>query len=43
MYVVDSHLQSITKLEIQLGKLAIVIDRRAKRKLLSHPVQNLKS
>ena len=42
MHVVDSHSQSITKLETQFGQLAIVVGKREEGKLLSHSIQNPK-
>ena len=42
MHIVDSHSQSIAKLETQLGQLAIAVGRREEEKLTSHPIQNPK-
>ena len=42
MYIVDSHLQSIAKLETQLRQLAIAVGKREEGKLPSHPIQKLK-
>jgi len=42
MHIVDSHSQSIAKLETQLGQLAIAVGKREEGKLLSHPIQNPK-
>jgi len=38
MHIVDSHSQSIAKLETQLGQCAIVVGKREERKLLNHPI-----
>ncbi|KAI5682163.1 hypothetical protein M9H77_03391 [Catharanthus roseus] len=38
--IVDSHTQSIAKLETQIGQLANAINRRDKGKLPSHPIEN---
>jgi len=42
MHIVDSHSQSIAKLETQLRQLAIAIGKREEGKLLSNPIQNPK-
>jgi len=42
MCIIDSHSQSIAKLEIQLRQLAIAIGEREEVKLSSHPIQNLR-
>jgi len=42
MHIVDSHSQSIVKLEIQLGQLAIAISKREEEKLLNYLTQNPK-
>jgi len=42
IHIVDSHSQSIRKLETQIGQLAIVVGKSEEEKLSSHPVQNLK-
>ena len=42
MHNVDSHSQSIAKLETQLGQLVIAIGKRKEGKLSSHPIQNPK-
>ena len=42
LHIVDSHSQSIAKLEIELGKLAIVIGKKEERKLPSNPMQTFK-
>ncbi|KAI5657129.1 hypothetical protein M9H77_25922 [Catharanthus roseus] len=38
--ILDSHTQSIAKLETQIGQLANAISRRDKGKLPSHPIEN---
>ncbi|KAI5653792.1 hypothetical protein M9H77_30979 [Catharanthus roseus] len=38
--ILDSHTQSIGKLETQIGQLANVISRRYEGKLPSHPIEN---
>ncbi|KAI5661704.1 hypothetical protein M9H77_21027 [Catharanthus roseus] len=38
--ILDSHTQSITKLETQIGQLANTISRRDEGKLPSHPIEN---
>ncbi|KAI5682533.1 hypothetical protein M9H77_03761 [Catharanthus roseus] len=38
--ILDSHTQSIAKLETQIGQLANVISRRDEGKLPSHPIEN---
>ncbi|KAI5683162.1 hypothetical protein M9H77_04390 [Catharanthus roseus] len=38
--ILDSHTQSIAKLEIQIGQLANAISRRDEGKLPSHPIEN---
>ncbi|KAI5671162.1 hypothetical protein M9H77_11526 [Catharanthus roseus] len=38
--IVDSHTQSIAKLETQIGQLANAISRRYESKLPSHPIEN---
>ncbi|KAI5676870.1 hypothetical protein M9H77_07820 [Catharanthus roseus] len=38
--IVDSHTQSIAKLETQIGQLANAISRRDEGKLPSHPIEN---
>ena len=40
MHIVDSHSQSIAKLETQLGQLAITVGKREEEKLSSYPIQN---
>ena len=42
MHIVDSHSQSIVKLETQLGQLAIAVGKREEEKLPSHPIQKPK-
>jgi len=42
MHIVDSHAQSIAKLETQLRQLAIAVGKREEGKLPSHPIQKLK-
>jgi len=42
MHVVDSHSQSIAKLETQVGWLAIALGKRKDGKLPSHSIQNSK-
>ena len=42
MHVVDSHSQSIAKLETQLGQLAVAVGKREEGKLPSHSIQNPK-
>ena len=42
MHIVDSHSQSIAKLETQLGQLAIAIGKREEEKHPNHPIQNPK-
>jgi len=42
MHTVDSHSQSIAKLETQLRQLAITVGKREEGKLQSHPIQNPK-
>ena len=42
MQIVDSHSQSIAKLETQLGQLAIAISKREEGKLPSYLVENQK-
>ena len=42
MHIIDSHSQSIVKLETQFGQLAIGVGKREEEKLLSHPKQNPK-
>ena len=41
-HIVDSHSQSIVKLETQLGQLAIAISKREEEKLLNYLTQNPK-
>lgn len=41
-HIVDSHSQSIPKLETQLGQLAIAVSKREEGKIPSHPIQNPK-
>jgi len=43
MQIVDSHSQSIAKLETQLAQLAIAISKREERKLLSYSIENPKN
>ncbi|KAI5649999.1 hypothetical protein M9H77_36004 [Catharanthus roseus] len=38
--ILDSHIQSIAKLETQMGQLANAISRRDEGKLPSHPIEN---
>ncbi|KAI5667289.1 hypothetical protein M9H77_14566 [Catharanthus roseus] len=38
--ILDSHTQSIAKLETQIGQLANTISRRDEGKLPSHPIEN---
>jgi len=38
MHVVDSHSQSIAKLETKLGQPAIAVGKREEGKLPSHPI-----
>ncbi|KAI5648833.1 hypothetical protein M9H77_34838 [Catharanthus roseus] len=38
--ILDSHTQSIAKLETQIGQLANAISRRDEGKLPSHPIEN---
>ncbi|KAI5658255.1 hypothetical protein M9H77_27048 [Catharanthus roseus] len=38
--ILDSHTQSIAKLETQIGQLANAISRKDEGKLLSHPIEN---
>ncbi|KAI5671344.1 hypothetical protein M9H77_11708 [Catharanthus roseus] len=38
--IIDSHTQSIAKLETQIGQLANAISRRDEGKLPSHPIEN---
>ncbi|KAI5660512.1 hypothetical protein M9H77_29305 [Catharanthus roseus] len=38
--IIDSHTQSIAKLETQICQLANAISRRDERKLPSHPIEN---
>ncbi|KAI5663701.1 hypothetical protein M9H77_23024 [Catharanthus roseus] len=38
--ILDSHTQSIAKLETQIGQLANVISRKDEGKLPSHPIEN---
>jgi len=42
IHIIDSHSQSIAKLEAQLRQLAIALGKRVEGKLLSHPIQNPK-
>jgi len=42
MHIVDSHSQSIAKLETQLEQLAIAVGKREEGKLPSHPIENPK-
>jgi len=42
IHIVNSHSQSIAKLEAQLRQLAIAISKREEGKLPSHPLQNTK-
>ncbi|KAI5678242.1 hypothetical protein M9H77_09192 [Catharanthus roseus] len=41
--ILDSHTQSIAKLETQIGQLPNAISRRGKGKLPSHPIENLRA
>ncbi|KAI5652752.1 hypothetical protein M9H77_29939 [Catharanthus roseus] len=41
--ILDSHTQSIAKLETQIGQLANAISRRDKGKLPSHPIENFRA
>jgi len=43
MQIVDSHSQSIAKLETQLGQLAIAISKREEGKLPSYSIENPKN
>jgi len=43
MQMVESHSQSIAKLESQLRQLATVVSKREEEKLSSYPIENPKS
>ena len=42
MHIIDSHSQSIAKLETELGQLAIAVGKKEEGNLLIHPIQNPK-